>query len=730
SVSNLVITSIDITGPHAADFVVTTPLSSANLAFNEAATFTVTFTPGAAGVRTATISIPNNDPDEDPYDFIVVGQQGTDTDGDFNMHVRVCGYGGTNTLADFPVLVVLSTNIPGFSYDQFAYPTSGADLRVKDVLANQVLDHEIELWNTNGESYVWVKVPAMEANSSFDVSWGNATLPAQAPAYTTNGSVWSANYLGVWHLDETSGTQLDDASAGNNEGTADTGVNDLNVPGVIGTGADFAGTADTAEINLMNPIALFDAPWSVSFWARQVIDDVRGMILGDPSDDNSFVHLDGLNGRVRFRTTAGVDTDFGAQPSFAAGLEQYTLTSDGDNVSLYRQGALIGTMAVGDVSWNIDALGTGMDTGNTELNGRLDDVRVANAERNADWVLAAYRTIALNSQFLCYEEVAGPIQAEDYAVFGFAPNRVYDGQIASGNYSVSIELETPVGLLINPTQPNFDVANNAGLKIVNDDVFTNNTVINNGFGLLAQNNSVSPVAPANIDLGTYRIFWTAEDLNGETVIDGQLSPPQPFFLMTERDASDGPANVINTLDDALNLLDFGTPQVIQEAQIFVQDIHFIDNIGDNHGQRFPMGIRTFPAGGDNSTAGRVTGEFYIPQDGVYTFGVHVDDGSKVTIDGIDVLIDAPIHSGATRYFSVFLAEGLHDLDAVWFNDPGDSVWELFVANDLGSYSAFAGAGSPPGGWSLLESPGFVTNLDLSMSFVVEDDDVNPPVAGG
>ena len=65
------------------------------------------------------------------------------------------------SLADFPVLVRLSTAIDGFSYSDFQQQ-DGVDLAFLDARGN-VLAHEIDTWNTDGESLVWVKVPAFFA---------------------------------------------------------------------------------------------------------------------------------------------------------------------------------------------------------------------------------------------------------------------------------------------------------------------------------------------------------------------------------------------------------------------------------------------------------------------------------------------------------------------------------------------------------------------------------------
>src|SRR5581483_292094 len=57
----------------AADFTVTTQPASPVAALNGTTTFVITFVPGAAGLRTATVSIANDDADENPYTFAIQG---------------------------------------------------------------------------------------------------------------------------------------------------------------------------------------------------------------------------------------------------------------------------------------------------------------------------------------------------------------------------------------------------------------------------------------------------------------------------------------------------------------------------------------------------------------------------------------------------------------------------------------------------------------------------------
>jgi len=62
-----------IGGTHASDFTVTSQPSTPVAATNGSTTFTISFNPSATGVRNATISIANNDSNENPYNFSISG---------------------------------------------------------------------------------------------------------------------------------------------------------------------------------------------------------------------------------------------------------------------------------------------------------------------------------------------------------------------------------------------------------------------------------------------------------------------------------------------------------------------------------------------------------------------------------------------------------------------------------------------------------------------------------
>jgi hypothetical protein len=70
---------VTISGANAADFAVTIIPVTPVAATTGSTTFEITFTPTAGGLKTATISIANNDGDENPYDFSIQGTATTCT---------------------------------------------------------------------------------------------------------------------------------------------------------------------------------------------------------------------------------------------------------------------------------------------------------------------------------------------------------------------------------------------------------------------------------------------------------------------------------------------------------------------------------------------------------------------------------------------------------------------------------------------------------------------------
>ncbi|MBQ6248576.1 MAG: hypothetical protein IJK04_17025, partial [Kiritimatiellae bacterium] len=99
-------------------------------------------------------------------------------------------------LTNFPVAVRISAaRIKGFRYSDIASPD---DLLFSSTESKVPYPFEVETWNPEGESVIWVRLPLMCTNTQFRMSFN---LPPNRPANPESTNVWSAaNYRGVWHM--------------------------------------------------------------------------------------------------------------------------------------------------------------------------------------------------------------------------------------------------------------------------------------------------------------------------------------------------------------------------------------------------------------------------------------------------------------------------------------------------------------------------------------------------
>ena len=85
------------------------------------------------------------------------------------MPITFSGYNppGGGALTNFPALVILSNTVAGagFDYSDFLSPPYG-DLRFAADDMQTQLDFEVESWNTDGLSHVWVKTPVLAGTNT------------------------------------------------------------------------------------------------------------------------------------------------------------------------------------------------------------------------------------------------------------------------------------------------------------------------------------------------------------------------------------------------------------------------------------------------------------------------------------------------------------------------------------------------------------------------------------
>ena len=326
------------------------------------------------------------------------------------MEVFFTGYNRGETLVCFPVLLTLGTNVPGFSYRQFA-SASGGDLRFTDSGGVAPIPFEIDEWNTSGTSSVWVNVPSLSSsNDAVWVYWGNP-IATNLPASSTNGGAWP-NFDLVWHLKESGFPYADSAQ----QFAAVSGVAPELTDGIVGHGEAFNGIADYLNAGPVNVGSSFTlSAWMKlnptesniqTIWANKAGGwNSAGFALYantyHTTDGKLFLETgDGVNGSDAESATGVVTA--GQWYFVAAAVDESAGTAQ-----LYVDGTICtATAAIVSDFPNQTGLNLGRITNNAYyFNGSLDEARIQSGAQSSNWVWASWATVASNSVFESYSAV-------------------------------------------------------------------------------------------------------------------------------------------------------------------------------------------------------------------------------------------------------------------------------------------------------------------------------------
>jgi concanavalin A-like lectin/glucanase superfamily protein/uncharacterized protein DUF2341 len=319
------------------------------------------------------------------------------------------GYNRGEVFLNIPVLVRLSTNLAGFSYRQFASP-AGGDLRFADSGGLLPLLHEIDEWNTNGSSLVWVRVPQLAGTNDFiRAYWGNP-VAATPDTTSTNGTVWASDHHLVWHLKESSFPFADAAR----QHPATSGTAPLSAPGLIGRACSFNGSSQYLNAGTVN----LGATFTLSAWVKvdAAATDIQTVWANKAGGWNSagfalyvnnFQTADGTlvletgNGTTGVSAStvpnvvtrgqwhhvvASVNKPDGSARLFVDGVDQTATTSvqpdfasqTGINLGRFTNGAFF-------------------------FKGAIDEARIEAGARSSNWVWTAWMNAASNATLAGYE---------------------------------------------------------------------------------------------------------------------------------------------------------------------------------------------------------------------------------------------------------------------------------------------------------------------------------------
>jgi predicted ribosomally synthesized peptide with SipW-like signal peptide len=320
-----------------------------------------------------------------------------DTDWDYRKEITIDHTEVDADLTDFPVLISIPSDADLAAHAQ----TSGDDILFTSVSSTIKLSHEIESFNsTTGELVAWVKLPSLSSisDTGIYIYYGN---PASGNQENVT-EVWDDNFKMVQHLEETSGDHYDSTSNGNT-GTPYGGV----IQDATGR-IDGADDLDGADDYVTATLGGLNAPFTIEAWGY--FDS-----LNQGSGDYDYILMLGTGGNMVSisRNAAGANADRYYSWSQSAqrlgpvlpGQQWLHIVVVSDTSSPYHSMYLNGVPQTVDdftsvVNTNGDLVWGEYAPASTHwLDGKVDEVRISNVARSAEWIKTCYNNQNLPSGF-------------------------------------------------------------------------------------------------------------------------------------------------------------------------------------------------------------------------------------------------------------------------------------------------------------------------------------------
>lgn len=313
----------------------------------------------------------------------------------------------STTQTNFPILVTLNSSRIDYNYTQAA----GQDIRFTDCFGQNVYAHEIEVWDEAGTSYVWVKIPTMLATATncMYVYYGNPS----APDGQRIRDVWSNGYSHVYHFANSGGTNNGKNSVNNSSAGTTLGAGYTDAAGKIGRGyanstnnTPFQTTDDRTGSTAITVEAWLQPPNPCINWTdtgeQGWVGNGWAIFIDSSCRLNFGVGLAGAQGTRT--TTSTVST--GTINNYIVG----SYDTNGDDLAY----AYINGTASGSAPTARNNAATDTTTTITSMindTGTVDEFRISNVQRSADWISAQYESMndTLISTYGSAEKAPGPV---------------------------------------------------------------------------------------------------------------------------------------------------------------------------------------------------------------------------------------------------------------------------------------------------------------------------------
>jgi len=302
--------------------------------------------------------------------------------------------------SNFPVLInITDSDFATVANSGRVQNVNGFDIAFTSADGSTQLDHELESYNAStGQVLAWVRFPTLSGtvDTDFFIYFGNDSQTIDQ----SSSSTWDNNYQVVLHMDD-----LNDATTNSNNGTNN---GSTSIVGKIGNarnfttagGNDFISIADDPTLDITGDI-------TISAWVNiNNFGDVPDLVTkGDYTQSYSTWIRNG--GTLRFATDGSTLTSSGTITS--ATTAYLTFTKSGTGRTIYINGAASGNDAV-TTAFSTNNNPLYISTSAYGLNGYVDEVRISNTSRSANWISTEYNNQNTPGSFYS-EDAESPVLA-------------------------------------------------------------------------------------------------------------------------------------------------------------------------------------------------------------------------------------------------------------------------------------------------------------------------------
>lgn len=295
---------------------------------------------------------------------------------------------------DFPILIsgtysYLATILNGGKVTD----SNGYDIGFySDPALTTKLSWEREKYDpTTGEIIYWVKIPSLSssANTTIYMGYGNSSITTDQSDPT---NVWDSSFKGVWHLPD--GTTL---------GALDSTSNSLNgtisgataTTGQIDGGANFVSSSNQYIDTGNNTLGATNV--TIDLWAYSDNFTQNGILVNKGTVntqwlmffEGSYLNLRG-GGSTNSLTTSNPSN---------SNWHHVVGTITGTTGTIYVDGTQVATGTVDAVTDTSNTIQMGRFNSGYYFDGKLDEIRISNAVRSADWISTEYNNQSSPSTF-------------------------------------------------------------------------------------------------------------------------------------------------------------------------------------------------------------------------------------------------------------------------------------------------------------------------------------------